>query len=323
MSRMLTLSLVIRTFPKIRFGLMVGIGGGAPTAKHDIRLGDIIVATPNSLVNEVQQYDFGKTVQDQKFQRAEGINNCPPLLKNIVSAMKAKYLRKGHQLQEHIERALGANERMRHEFRKPHPSSDILYKSSFVHPVDGADCSRMCVSKPEYMLPRPIPPNLERELLEEMRKATEEKVGKPKNKAKKEDHNLFFPEGDSSKKNTSFAKRQTTAQLQQSWPMAAVPPSLTPGLPQPPFNSPVFVHQQEIPPTNGHQNYGILSPRDDPTIHYGPIASGNQLMKDAKLRDSLAHEVGVLCFEMEASGLMDHFPSLVVRGICDYADTRK
>ena len=64
-------------------------------------------------------------------------------------------------------------------------------------------------------------------------------------------------------------------------------------------------------------------PRDDPTIHYGLIASANQLMKDAEIRDSLAKEFGVLCFEMEAAGLQDHFPCLVIRGICDYSDTHK
>jgi len=26
---------------------------------------------------------------------------------------------------------------------------------------------------------------------------------------------------------------------------------------------------------------------------------------------------------MEAAGLMDHFPSVVIRGICDYFDTHK
>lgn len=62
---------------------------------------------------------------------------------------------------------------------------------------------------------------------------------------------------------------------------------------------------------------------DDPKIHYGLIASGNQLMKDALIRDQLAFQKDVLCFEMEAAGLMNHFPCLVVRGICDYSDSHK
>jgi len=62
---------------------------------------------------------------------------------------------------------------------------------------------------------------------------------------------------------------------------------------------------------------------DDPVVHYGLIASADSLMRDAEVRDKLSKEADVLCFEMEAAGLMDHFPCLVIRGICDYCDTHK
>jgi nucleoside phosphorylase len=62
---------------------------------------------------------------------------------------------------------------------------------------------------------------------------------------------------------------------------------------------------------------------DDPAVHYGVIASANQVVKDARLRDDLARSKGVLCFEMEAAGMMNQFPCLVVRGICDYSDSHK
>ncbi|EMD96732.1 hypothetical protein COCC4DRAFT_62230 [Bipolaris maydis ATCC 48331] len=59
-------------------------------------------------------------------------------------------------------------------------------------------------------------------------------------------------------------------------------------------------------------------------VHYGTIASGNQVMRSAIERDEVSKELGgVLCFEMEAAGLMNSFPCLVVRGICDYADSHK
>ncbi|KAL7805230.1 hypothetical protein V8C44DRAFT_352281 [Trichoderma aethiopicum] len=61
----------------------------------------------------------------------------------------------------------------------------------------------------------------------------------------------------------------------------------------------------------------------DPMIHYGGIASGNQVMKHAESRDKIAQTFDVVCFEMEAAGLMDYFPCLVIRGICDYADSHK
>jgi nucleoside phosphorylase len=59
----------------------------------------------------------------------------------------------------------------------------------------------------------------------------------------------------------------------------------------------------------------------DPVIHYGLIASGDRAMNHGPSRDQLAKELDVLCFETEAAGLMDSFPCLVIRGICDYADS--
>lgn len=59
-------------------------------------------------------------------------------------------------------------------------------------------------------------------------------------------------------------------------------------------------------------------------IHYGTIASGNQVIRSGITRDQLSRELGnVLCFEMEAAGLMNGFPCIVIRGICDYADSHK
>jgi nucleoside phosphorylase len=54
-----------------------------------------------------------------------------------------------------------------------------------------------------------------------------------------------------------------------------------------------------------------------PMVHYGGIASGNQVIKDARTRDRLSQELdGILCFEMEAAGVMKSLPCLVIRGIC-------
>lgn len=63
----------------------------------------------------------------------------------------------------------------------------------------------------------------------------------------------------------------------------------------------------------------------DMRVHFGLIASGNQVIKDARARNQLSEDLGkkVLCVEMEAAGLMDNFPCIVIRGICDYADSHK
>ena len=62
---------------------------------------------------------------------------------------------------------------------------------------------------------------------------------------------------------------------------------------------------------------------DEPRIHYGIIASGNHVVKNATERDQGARDLKACCFEMEAAGLTDSFQPLVIRGICDYADSHK
>ncbi|KIW54609.1 hypothetical protein PV05_06958 [Exophiala xenobiotica] len=65
--------------------------------------------------------------------------------------------------------------------------------------------------------------------------------------------------------------------------------------------------------------------RDDPNpvFWYGVIASGNELVRDVAARDTMGRELGALCVEMEAAGLMNDFPCIAIRGICDYADSHK
>ncbi|KAH0538232.1 hypothetical protein FGG08_005151 [Glutinoglossum americanum] len=213
---------MLHSFPNIRIGLMVGIGGGAPSRKYDIRLGDIVVSAPHGGEGSVFQYDFGKTIQDQNFRPMGFLNQPPMVLRTAVSGLKAQYESEGHQLEEAINRILEKKSRLQKKYQRPGPRSDRLYQTGVIHPPnDEASCAEVC--------------------------------------------------GD---------------------------------------DSLILRHQR-------------AEDEDNPAIHYGLIASANQLMKDALLRDKFAMEKDVLCFEMEAAGLMNQFPCLVIRGICDYSDTHK
>lgn len=215
---------MLHTFPNVRIGLMVGIGGGAPSPKHDIRLGDVVVSASGNGKGGVFQYDFGKAIQNQEFQETGFLNQPPPLLRAAVNGLMAQYESDGHQLEEAISSILEKKPRLRKKYKRPEPTTDRLYHPGVVHPPNGSSgCATAC--------------------------------------------------GDDSSTQIVRAKR--------------------------------------------------AEDEDNPSIHYGLIASANQLMKDASVRDKLAAEKDVLCFEMEASGLVNHFPSLVVRGICDYSDSHK
>ncbi|KPM45222.1 hypothetical protein AK830_g1398 [Neonectria ditissima] len=67
-----------------------------------------------------------------------------------------------------------------------------------------------------------------------------------------------------------------------------------------------------------------LRQSEDSIIHYGLIASGDSVLKSGTKRKAAVRSLGdVLCFEMEAAGLMTNFPCIVIRGISDYADSHK
>lgn len=61
----------------------------------------------------------------------------------------------------------------------------------------------------------------------------------------------------------------------------------------------------------------------NPKIHTGVIASGNALIKSPNTRDRLAREHNAVCFEMEGAGIIENLQCLVIRSICDYADSHK
>lgn len=89
-----------------------------------------------------------------------------------------------------------------------------------------------------------------------------------------------------------------------------------------------YAHQSRIPGSckDCQTDHMVTRPARSPEVphlHYGIIASGDSLMKNGILRDTIATKCSALCFEMEAAGLMDDFPCLVVRGISSYADSHK
>ncbi|KAH7124426.1 hypothetical protein EDB81DRAFT_872496 [Dactylonectria macrodidyma] len=60
-----------------------------------------------------------------------------------------------------------------------------------------------------------------------------------------------------------------------------------------------------------------------PEIFIGRIGSGNTVMKSGEDRDQIAARHDLIAFEMEGAGACDEVPCIVVKGICDYADSHK
>lgn len=104
---------MMSSFHNIRVGLMVGIGGGVPSERHDIRLGDVVVSAPRDADGGVFQYEFGKSIQGQSFHHTRFLNQPPTILRTAMAGIQAQYKRKGHQLQNVTNGILDRNPRLR------------------------------------------------------------------------------------------------------------------------------------------------------------------------------------------------------------------
>ncbi|KAL4902905.1 hypothetical protein BDW74DRAFT_180204 [Aspergillus multicolor] len=60
-----------------------------------------------------------------------------------------------------------------------------------------------------------------------------------------------------------------------------------------------------------------------PAIFVGRIGSGDTVMKSGEECDKLASAHDLIAFEMEGAGLWDELPCIVIKGVCDYADSHK
>ncbi|UKZ78532.1 hypothetical protein TrVFT333_006275 [Trichoderma virens FT-333] len=135
---------MLHSFPNVRFGLMVGIGGGVPS-NHDIRLGDVVVSATRNGQGRIFQYDFGKTIQAQEFQNIMFLDQPPTLLRSAVGDLKARYESDGHQFQEIINNIFNKKPRLRKKYQRPNPNTDRLYISSAVHPFTSDEmCATAC-----------------------------------------------------------------------------------------------------------------------------------------------------------------------------------
>lgn len=60
-----------------------------------------------------------------------------------------------------------------------------------------------------------------------------------------------------------------------------------------------------------------------PRVFFGKVGSADTVIKSGEHRDKLAQQHGLVGFEMEGAGVWDAIPCIVVKAVCDYADSHK
>ncbi|KAL1614383.1 hypothetical protein SLS54_009810 [Diplodia seriata] len=214
------------SLPHIKAGLLVGVGGGIPSARRDIRLGDVAVSLRKGQSGGVVQYDFVKANPGQKHESKGFLGKPPGVLLKALSALQTEHDLRPSKISRFLDEMVSRYPSLAKPtdesaaFTFPGSDADRLFREDYVH--RGGDDCQMC------------------------------------------DEGQLVP-----------ARRPRTA--------------------------------------------------NHPNIHYGVIASGNTVIKDAISRKKLIEHLSedCICYEMEAAGLMNNFPCLVIRGIGNYADSHK
>lgn len=95
---------LLNDFPSIRFGLVVGIGGGEPgdEGEDDVRLGDVVVSQPTAIFAGVVQHDLGKKPADGSFERTGQLNKPSSVLSGNVRKLQAQHSRVAMQRCEDV-----------------------------------------------------------------------------------------------------------------------------------------------------------------------------------------------------------------------------
>ncbi|KAG9502013.1 hypothetical protein J7337_007723 [Fusarium musae] len=115
------------TFPHMRFWMLVGIGGGVPSQRADIRLGDVVLGTA------VLPYKTGK--QLEKSFKITGKTRQPPVeLLSVVTQLRHK-LDHGLSLEQSMEDVLQRRLISQHDPGRKYrrPAIDHLWRSDYIH----------------------------------------------------------------------------------------------------------------------------------------------------------------------------------------------
>jgi ankyrin repeat protein/nucleoside phosphorylase len=130
-----------RTYPSIKWQLLVGIGGGVSSPTHDIRLGDIVVSMPDGIFGGVVQYDLGKDVEDG-FTLKGFLWPPPPILRSAVEMMRSDHLTKPNKVDTFLSKMLQKWPGLA-DYQRPPADSDVLFQTDYPHVPDQATC-RSC-----------------------------------------------------------------------------------------------------------------------------------------------------------------------------------
>jgi nucleoside phosphorylase len=121
------------SFPSVRFCLIVGIAGGAPSPQYDIRLGDVVVSKPIAGYGGVIQYDYGKAVDGGELVPTGYLDKPPAALLTAIARLQSSHQLLGNNIPHLYEEASRKYPRVRDHFKRPETADDLLFRTEYGH----------------------------------------------------------------------------------------------------------------------------------------------------------------------------------------------
>lgn len=133
-----------RTFPSIELRLTVGIGQGVPSAKNDIRLGDVVVSMPDGQHGGLVQYDLAKNT-DYGIVLKGFLWPPPEILRSAAVMMRSDHRILQSKILDYMSAMFEKSDDIRDSYQRP-MDPDELFQSEYRHVSQQATC-QLCDKK--------------------------------------------------------------------------------------------------------------------------------------------------------------------------------
>ncbi|OQE30032.1 hypothetical protein PENSTE_c002G06819 [Penicillium steckii] len=121
-------------FQSIKYGLLVGIGGGLPSYEDDIRLGDLVVGIPQGTNSGVIPFGMAKGFPGNHFEQTGLLNKPPDLLLSFVQRLRSRHLRENDSIPQILSKMA------KDGYKHPGSSKDVLFHPNYIH-EPGSTCA--------------------------------------------------------------------------------------------------------------------------------------------------------------------------------------
>ncbi|KAF4556961.1 Hypothetical protein D9617_1g088430 [Elsinoe fawcettii] len=137
-----SLSLCLSLQAKLKFALLVGIGGGVPSA--GVRLGDVVLGLARDKPGVIQ-YDYGKAIHGQGLVATGDPNKAPAIIVQAVKSLDSDDIfdNEDEPMYVRIIQNLAKNghQKIRAIAEPPASDKDVIFRADYKHQSGNLDCS--------------------------------------------------------------------------------------------------------------------------------------------------------------------------------------